>query len=160
KLSEVSPTPHDFTLAEFNAGQSSGTANAALQPAGGIILPPTPTPSSASGCAAGDFAGFVPGRVALIQRGTCNFGAKVLNAQAAGASAVIIFNEGNPGRTGIFGGGGLVDGAGNRIVPNIPVTFVPTATGTDLLNQYNQAVSGGTPLPTMNVDIRGVSNPN
>jgi hypothetical protein len=160
KLSEVSPKAHDFTLAEFNAGQSSGSTTAALQPAGGIILPPTPTPSSASGCTAGDFTGFVPGRVALIQRGTCNFGAKVLNAQAAGASAVIIFNEGNPGRTGIFGGGGLVDGDGNRIVPNIPVTFVPFATGTDLLNQYNQAVSGGTPLPTMNIDIRGVSNPN
>src|SRR5690349_18104395 len=39
KLREVSPTPHDFTIVtDFNAGQSSGSATAALQPAGGIIL--------------------------------------------------------------------------------------------------------------------------
>ena len=44
------------------------------------------------------------GRIALIQRGTCTFAEKVANAQAAGASAVIIFNEGQPGRTDDFGG--------------------------------------------------------
>jgi PA domain-containing protein len=41
-----------------------------------------------------DFSGFVPGRIALIQRGSCFFGVKVLNAQAAGATGVTIFNEG------------------------------------------------------------------
>jgi hypothetical protein len=30
----------------------------------------------------------------LIQRGTCTFHDKALNAQEAGAAAVIIFNEG------------------------------------------------------------------
>ena len=93
-LSEVSPTAHDYVLGEeWNPGQSTGTASgAALQPAGGIIIPPTPTPSSSSGCTMADFNGFVPGRIALIQRGSCFFGVKVLNAQAAGASGVIIFN--------------------------------------------------------------------
>jgi hypothetical protein len=45
-----------------------------------------------------------PGGIALIQRGSCNFGVKVLNAQAAGAAGVIIFNEGNsnPDRTGLL----------------------------------------------------------
>ena len=91
-LSEVSPTAHDYVVStDFNPGQSTGTANASsLQPAGGIIIPPTPTPSSSSGCTASDFSGFVKGRIALIQRGGCNFGVKVLNAQAAGASGVII----------------------------------------------------------------------
>jgi len=51
-----------------------------------------------------DFSGFVAGRIALIQRGACNFGVKVQNAQAAGASGVVIFNEGNPGRTAVFAG--------------------------------------------------------
>ena len=37
------------------------------------------------------------GSVALVQRGTCGFNVKVLNAQAAGASAVIVMNEGQPG---------------------------------------------------------------
>jgi Zn-dependent M28 family amino/carboxypeptidase len=44
----------------------------------------------------------VPGRIALIQRGTCTFEEKAAFAQAAGASAVLIFNEGNPGRTDAF----------------------------------------------------------
>jgi hypothetical protein len=66
-----------------------------------------------------DFAGFTPGRIALIQRGSCFFGVKVLNAQAAGASGVIIFNEGNPGRTGVLAGS-LVDANGNPIIPTIP----------------------------------------
>src|SRR5947208_10430161 len=99
-LSEDSPTAHVFALSsEWNSGQSTGTASADLQPAGGIVIPPTPTPSSSSGCTSADFNGFVPGRIALIQRGTCTFGTKVLNAQAAGASGVIVFNEGNPDRT-------------------------------------------------------------
>jgi Zn-dependent M28 family amino/carboxypeptidase len=57
------------------------------------------TPSaSTSGCEAADFAGFPAGNIALVQRGSCTFAVKALNAQAAGASAVIIFNQGTPGR--------------------------------------------------------------
>src|SRR5216683_3984813 len=66
---EISPTSHDFGVStEWNPGQSTGTATADLQPAGGIVVPPTPTPSSPSGCTAADFSGFVTGRIALIQR--------------------------------------------------------------------------------------------
>ena len=51
--------------------------------------------ASSSGCEASDFAGFPAGNIALIQRGTCAFADKVVNAEAAGASAVIVFNQGN-----------------------------------------------------------------
>lgn len=51
--------------------------------------------TSNSGCEAADFTGFPAGNIALVQRGTCTFAIKALNAQAAGASAVIIFNQGN-----------------------------------------------------------------
>ncbi len=51
--------------------------------------------TSTSGCQAADFAGFPAGTIALIQRGGCNFDVKALNAQAAGAAGVIIFNQGN-----------------------------------------------------------------
>src|SRR5215470_19591936 len=157
---EISPTSHNYVVAdEWNPGQSIGSTTANLQPAGGIIIPPTPTPSSSSGCTASDFNGFVPGRVALIQRGTCFFGQKVLNAQAAGASGVVIFNEGNPGRTAVLSGS-LVDAAGNRIVPTIPVSFTSFATGSDLYSQYQQAVQAGTALPVMNLSIQAVVNPN
>src|SRR6266481_3424858 len=160
-LSEVSPTANDYVVStDFNPGQSTGTANASsLQPAGGIIIPPTPTSSSSSGCTASDFSGFVAGRIALIQRGACNFGVKVQNAQAAGASGVIIFNEGNPGRTAVLAGS-LSDAAGNRIVPAIPVAFTSFDIGSNLLNEYQQAVQNGTALPVMSISIHAVVNPN
>jgi Zn-dependent M28 family amino/carboxypeptidase len=48
-----------------------------------------------------DFATFPAGAIALLQRGGCSFALKAYNAQAAGASAVIIFNQGNtPARSG------------------------------------------------------------
>ena len=159
-MREISPTAHTYALSdEWNAGQATGSTTAALQPAGGIVIPPTPTASSQSGCSAADFSGFVAGRVALIQRGFCNFGVKVLNAQAAGASGVIIFNEGNPTRTDVLNGI-LLDAADSRIVPTIPVAFTSFAIGSDLLTQYQQAVQGGTALPVMNINVQAVINPN
>jgi len=150
-MDEVSPTPHSFTVGtDFNPGQVKGSTTAQLQPAGGIIVPATPTPSSASGCATSDFSGFVPGNIALIQRGTCTFAQKVANAQAAKASAVVIFNEGNstPDRTGLFSG----SLAGTE---TIPVLFVPYAVGTQLLTQY---VPGSAPKLTINVNL--IDDPN
>src|SRR5438477_8526104 len=68
-FSEVSPTAHNYVLGtDWGPGRSLGIAQAALQPAGGIILPPTPTSSSTSGCSSADFSTFTPGRIALIQR--------------------------------------------------------------------------------------------
>src|SRR5580704_17898455 len=149
-LSEVSPTAHNYGVSsEWNPGQSTGTANASLQPAGGIIIPPTAPPSSSSGCTAADFSGFVAGRIALIQRGACNFGVKVQNAQAAGASGVIIFNEGNPGRTGVLSGS-LTDAAGNPIIPTIPVAFTSFDIGNHFYTEYQDAVQNNTALPVMN----------
>ena len=88
-----------FTMTYSGAGDVTASVQAV-----DLVLPPTPAPSSTSGCEAGDFAGFTPGNIALMQRGTCTFGQKAVNAQAAGASAVIIFNEGQPGRTDAIGG--------------------------------------------------------
>ncbi len=68
-----------------------------------LLLPSTG--GSTSGCEASDFSGFTSGNIALVQRGTCNFSDKALNAENAGAVGVVIFNEGNtPGRTPLFGG--------------------------------------------------------
>lgn len=61
--------------------------------------------STTSGCEASDFAGFRHGDIALVQRGTCPFAAKVDHAVAAGASAVVVLNQGDePGRRGLFAG--------------------------------------------------------
>jgi Zn-dependent M28 family amino/carboxypeptidase len=155
-FAEVSPTAHTYTLnGDWGPGQSTGTANAAIQPVGGIVIPPDPNGStSTSGCTSADFAGFTAGRIALIQRGGCNFGVKVLNAKDAGASGVIIFNEGNPGRTDLLIGS-MVDAAGNPIVPTIPVAFTTFAGGLTLLDQYRTG-----PAPVMNINIRAIVDPN
>ena len=50
---------------------------------------------STSGCEISDFAGFSAGNIALIQRGQCDFLDKVNNAVDAGASGVILFNQGD-----------------------------------------------------------------
>ncbi|GAA3086611.1 hypothetical protein JOF29_007720 [Kribbella aluminosa] len=148
-LREDSPTPHSFGLVtDFNPAAVAGSASAKVQPAGGIVVPATPTPSSASGCAASDFAGFVPGNIALIQRGTCTFAQKVANAEAAGASAAVIFNEGNPGRTGAFSG----SLAGTE---NIPVLFTSYAVGTQLLAQYVPGTG-----PVLTADVHLIDDPN
>jgi Zn-dependent M28 family amino/carboxypeptidase len=51
--------------------------------------------ASTSGCEAEDFAAYPAGTIALLQRGTCDFGTKVANAVAAGAAGAIVFNQGN-----------------------------------------------------------------
>jgi peptidase M28-like protein/PA domain-containing protein len=158
---EITPASHDFALVnEWNPGRSAGAAQAAIQPAGGIVLPPTPNPSSASGCTMDDFSGFAPGRIALIQRGTCNFGVKVINAQTAGASGVVIFNEGNPGRTGVTAGGSLTDASGNPVAAKIPVAFTSFDIGNNLLNEFEQATNAGTTPPVLNINVQAIVNPN
>jgi Zn-dependent M28 family amino/carboxypeptidase len=80
----------------------AGAASGPIVPVD-LVIPPGPVGSNDSGCTGEpDFAGFPAGGIALIQRGFCAFTEKVLNAQAAGASGVILFNEGQPGRTGFI----------------------------------------------------------
>jgi Zn-dependent M28 family amino/carboxypeptidase len=76
--------PMDFTV--------DGVATASVTP---VDVKLVGDRASTSGCEAADFAGFPAGNIALIQRGSCDFRVKALNAQAAGAGAVIIFNQGN-----------------------------------------------------------------
>lgn len=51
-------------------------------------------PGTTSGCEAADFDGFKSGNIALVGRGTCDFGVKVTNAVKAGAKAVLLYNDG------------------------------------------------------------------
>ena len=86
----------DFFTAEYSG---SGDVTATLE-AVDLVLPPGATASTSnSGCEAEDFADFTAGNIALVQRGTCDFSVKAANAYDAGAVGVIIFNEGQEGRT-------------------------------------------------------------
>lgn len=106
-LEQIAPTPTVypyFDAAGFATMTYSGSGDVtAITEGVDLVLPPGAADNtSTSGCEASDFAGFTPGNIALIQRGNCSFLQKASNAEAAGASGVIIFNEGQPDRTDAF----------------------------------------------------------
>lgn len=79
-----------------------------------------------SGCEAADFAGFAAGSVALMARSsTCTFSVQALNAQAAGAAAVIIFDNETPSDT---------DATLNGTELDILALFTTKAIGDELAN--------------------------
>ena len=103
EFEQISPTPtiyvegDDFFTMTYSG---SGDVTASIQPTNDIVIPPGAVESTSnSGCEAADFPPTTSGQIALIQRGTCTFFEKAQNAEAAGAVGVIIFNEGQPGRT-------------------------------------------------------------
>jgi Zn-dependent M28 family amino/carboxypeptidase len=93
----------DFATMQYS-GSGDVTANVTAVGPLNVPIGDTPAGTTMSGCAAADFAGFPVGNIALVQRGTCTFGTKATNAQAAGASGIVIFNEGQPGRTAAVAG--------------------------------------------------------
>ncbi|SDS98216.1 PA domain-containing protein [Nocardioides scoriae] len=104
QLARVSPSaktyaePADFATMTYSG---SGDVTAAVQ-----VVDTTfeRTETSTSGCEDSDFAGFTAGSIALIQRGTCSFYDKALNASEAGASAVLVLNRGTTDETGPVAG--------------------------------------------------------
>ena len=112
----------DVTTMQYSG---SGEVSARVVPID-VQVPPPAQPGSTSGCEAADFAGFTSGAIALVQRGTCTFEVKAANAQAAGAAAVIIFNEGQAGRTDAVGGT-----LGRPFT--VPVLFASFAVGEELV---------------------------
>jgi len=92
-----------------------------------VMIPPGEENESQSGCSADDFVDFPAGSIALVQRGSCTFQDKSENAVSAGAAAVLIFNEGQPGRRGVFGG--ALDESYENPVPVFALSY---AAGTSL----------------------------
>ena len=146
ELIRVSPDPRtfvngvDFLRNTFDSGSPEGTATGPLFVAD-VVFPIPATPAnnfSTSGCDEGDFAGMAAGSIALVQRGTCGFAVKALNAQAAGAAGVIVMNEGQPGRTG------LLNMIGDATGLTIPAVFATYEAGGDLY---------GTPGATVTVTV-------
>ena len=115
----------DFATMEYS-GSAPGGVTGALASVD-LALPPGAEPNtSTSGCETEDFRNFPAGAVALLQRGTCPFGTKAENAQAAGAIGAVIFNEGQPGRTD------LLNGTLGGPVVTIPVIGTTFAVGDEL----------------------------
>lgn len=98
-----------------------------------------PGRASDAGCRRGDFRALRRGEIALVQRGTCTLRIKALNAQRAGAAAVLIPNDGLPGRTeairGTLGSPGV----------DVPVLALSTSAGTLAARAGRARVSVATP---------------
>ncbi|MFC7488413.1 M28 family metallopeptidase [Knoellia sp. CPCC 206453] len=128
-MNRVLPSPKTYVAGTDFASMTysgAGDVTAPVTPVQ-LTLPPTaPAGGTVSGCDAAAFAGFPAGNIALIQRGTCSFGVKAQLAQAAGASAVVVMNEGQAGRTG------PVAGTLGAPVVTIPVVGASYAVGVEL----------------------------
>jgi hypothetical protein len=95
------------------------------------------------------FAGFV----AAADRGTCNFKAKTLHAQEAGASALVIFDNGNPPQPR------TIQLGDDNTIPTpitIPTVMITQADGADIKTQIANStdvdVTVSVPPPVPNVD--------
>ncbi len=127
-LEQLTPVAAEYATGPFT-GTGDGDVTGNVIPVDIMLEPPR---ASTSGCEDSDFAGLDfsgANDIALIQRGTCTFGIKALNAEEAGAEAVIIFNQGNdPTREGLIVGTLLPDGA----TVTIPVVGASFADGVAL----------------------------
>lgn len=144
----------DYANMEF-----SGTGSVTNAPTAIIDFTEPTTQASASdaGCEDTDFpagATSLAGKVAVIQRGTCDFAVKAANAQAHGAAAVIIFNEGtigDPNRHGLING---TLGATNTYT--IPVLEATYAVGRYLVDRPSATVALSTSNRTERLATRNV----
>jgi hypothetical protein len=107
------------------------------------VVPVLPDPDGRRlGCTSDSYANFPDGKIALIERGVCTFYQKVSVANAAGASAAIIFNSApatgcptvpTPGANNCEALVGMGAAAGLPPLP-IPAAFVQRSTGLALRN--------------------------
>ncbi|EMR01827.1 M36 family metallopeptidase [Cesiribacter andamanensis] len=105
------------------ADPANGCSGAPALPAGSVVVPFTNQEQ-------------INGNIALVDRGECSFIEKALNAQASGATAVIVVNN-------IAGGGALSmggDETGNLVL--IPAIMISKEDGDKLKAALTQGLSG------------------
>lgn len=159
-LEQVAPISAEYESAVFT-GTGYGDITANVVPIDIVLAPPRDPVTS--GCEDSDFVGFPAGAIALVQRGTCEFGVKAINAQEAGASAVILFNQGNTDlRSGLLTG--TLFGV-NQTPLSIPVVGASFADGAALAQAGSRAhvvVSSPESRPQVNViaELPGANDDN
>ncbi|HVF45767.1 MAG TPA: PA domain-containing protein [Pyrinomonadaceae bacterium] len=110
-----------------------GTADFGPRPSATGTTANVAAASPSDGCAALANAGTVAGRIALVDRGACNFTVKVKNAQNAGAVGVIIVNN--------VASPLVIQMGGGDPTVNIPALMVSQADGDQIRSQLAVAVS-------------------
>lgn len=115
----------------FTTTNGWGADLAGVTITGNAVLYRSAAATDTLACAAASNAAELAGNIAFLYRGTCEFGAKALNAQTAGAVAVVIVNN-VPGDPVGMGAGAV----GSQVT--IPVVMISQADGA-LLRPYVNA---------------------
>ncbi|QRW18183.1 Peptidase family M28 protein [Rhizoctonia solani] len=116
-------------------------------PLGGITVPlvliPGPDAAPSAGCTPADFASVdAKGKIALIQRGGCNFAIKNENAKNAGAVGVVVYNNVEGAISGTLGA--------SNPTAYVPIGGITKAEGETLA----QRLSSGQPISaTLDINI-------
>jgi Zn-dependent M28 family amino/carboxypeptidase len=148
-LRQLTPVEAEYETGVFT-GSGDGDVEGNVIPVDLALDDPA---ASTSGCEASDFDGLDfsgENDIALIQRGACFFSVKAVNAEAAGAEAVVIFNQGNtPDREGLVLGtaANLPDGSPSNI--GIPVVGASFADGIALSAEGSTAFVSVPPSETI-----------
>jgi Zn-dependent M28 family amino/carboxypeptidase len=142
-LRQVSPAPATYVNGiDYDTMLYSGSGEVTGQLA---------RPAVETGCIAGDWTGFPAGRIALVLRGGCTFRIKTNNAIAAGASAILVYNNapGHPNGT-------LAEAEGLSAIPSVGISqalgqSLIAQLGTGAVTMYVKTDTGSSPLLTRNV---------
>ncbi|MCZ2860225.1 M28 family metallopeptidase [Blastococcus sp. VKM Ac-2987] len=148
ELRQLTPVAAEYETGVFT-GSGSGEVEGTVVP---VDINLTDPAASTSGCEAEDFAGVDwsgNADIALVQRGFCNFGDKALNADEAGAEAVVIFNQGNgEDRMELIVANAATLGDGRTVTHSIPVVGASFAQGVALAEEGATAYVNVLPAET------------
>lgn len=120
-------------IAGTSVGNPASFGPAITNTAAQIVLADDGTAPNDDACTAITNGAAITGKIALIQRGSCDFNLKVANAQAVGAVGVIIYNNAATGLPGMGGANPAVT------IPSIGVT---QALGQSIIAQGATVVTG------------------
>ena len=126
-----------FTVNGTPYGYNQATGSPTAPTSGSLPMAKTGTPASAADACSALPAGSLTGTAVLIRRGTCGFYVKASNAQAAGAAAVVLYNN--------------VAGALNPTVAGTPAITIPVVaiTGSPLPISLSFAPNSSPPMRGM-----------
>lgn len=147
ELSEYYTVSYQPFTALYSEGSADLIAGGVDQNAGFMTYSPTGTVTgdlavtSNLGCTAADYAG-VSGKIALISRGTCEFGLKVALAGSAGALGAVIYNNVAGDLAGTLGAPPRPEG------PYVPVGAISLDQGLALVEQ----IAAGTVAASLTVN--------
>jgi hypothetical protein len=131
-LTYNAPAPIAGDIDSFGVQSGWGPCN--FNVTGEVANATSATAPSSFVCGAVNNASSIAGKIALIDRGGCDFSAKVFNAQTAGAIGVIIINRESAGDSLLNMSGGL-----NAALVTIPAVVVKYTDGQKLRNNLATA---------------------